>query len=103
MPDDNARELYDLVVYTTNLFLRNAKTFNINILSAEDPTYEALAELVGSIGKVVYALYEDHDPHLAQKAFDYCDVMKKMGLAILAKDELELSKQVAILESKPLV
>lgn len=98
---NNVEHLYGKILETANHFLHNSKRFSVEVLAEENPTYEALANLMAKLAKVIWALADDFDPWLCQKAFDYCDLMQKMGVAINNKDQDELSKLTEILEKRP--
>lgn len=97
----NATELYDLILEGANHFLRNAKAFEIHVLKGHDPSYEEIAEIMGSIASLIYDLADDFDPMLAQKANDYVYLMRKMAIAITNDECVELSRLVQELDAKP--
>jgi len=45
----DAQELYELVLEGASHFLRNAKAFEIHILRGHNPSYEEIAEIMGSL------------------------------------------------------
>lgn len=98
-----ARQLYDKILHVANQFLVNCKLFQIETLAEEDPTYEEVGNAMHDVGKIVYALAEDFDPHMAQKAIEFCHLMKQMGAAIRNQNQVELSGLVATLDRRPFV
>jgi hypothetical protein len=100
--EEAARKLYMEILKTANYFLHNAKHFSVEILAEENPTYEGVAELTDYAAKLVYSLADDFDPMMGQKAFEYCLIMKKMGIAIKNKNQDELSRLADELYRRPL-
>ena len=99
--DEQAQELYELILQTANRFLRNAKMFEMHVLRDHNPTYEELARIMHSITVTITDLVDDKDPMLGQKAKDYTDIMKNMGQAITQNDDNRLKELIGILEKKP--
>lgn len=98
---EKANNIYEEILRTSNKFLRNAKNFNIEVLKTHDPSYAELAQIMHKLAQIIHVLADDIEPMLAQKAFDYANIMEKMALAIKNNNEVELSQQLAILEKKP--
>lgn len=98
--EEDAKQLYAAILQTAMLFLHSSKHFSVDVLAEENPTYEAVADLMTKLGKMIWAIADDFDPLLSQKAFDYCNLMKEMGIAISKKDQLELSRLTAILDKR---
>lgn len=96
-----AQALYDRILRSSNYFLHNCKGFSVEILQMEDPTYAEIAELLRKLARVVIALADDFDPMMGQKAFEYCELMCSMGVAIKNNDQIALERAVTELERKP--
>lgn len=103
MIDDLAKDLYDRILRTANYFLHNCTHFSIDILAAENPSYEDVARIMESLRKILWAIADEFDPMMCQQAFDYCELMSKMGLAISNKDDKLLSEYVEVLKRKPMI
>lgn len=97
----DAQELYELILKVANKFLTNAKRFEISVLRDHNPTYEELAEIMHTVGAMVYDLTSDTDPMIAQKALDYVQIMTKMSIAIRNDDKVGLSNLTLELDQKP--
>jgi hypothetical protein len=98
-----AKELYELILYTANKFLVAARKFEVHILRDFQPSFGELAEICQDIGGLVYDLVFEDDPHLASQCEEYVALMKHLATAIRNGDEDEKLKAVAILEKKPFV
>jgi hypothetical protein len=96
-----AQTLYDEIRQAANHFLHNCSCFPVEILALRNPTYEQIAMALDSLVKVITALADDHDPMMGQKAFEYCLLMKKMGVAINNKDQSALLSLVDEMKRKP--
>lgn len=99
--DAKAEKLYAVILRAANYFLHNCKTYPIEILIEDDPSYEEVAGLAEGLRKILHALMDDLDPQLTQQAYDYCSLMSQMANAINTKDESALTALVTILEKKP--
>lgn len=99
----NAIDLYNKILETANLFLHQSKRFSVDILAEENPSYEALAEMMERLSRILFILADDFDPLICQKAVDYCGFMKQMGLAIKNHNQEELSKLADALEKRPFI
>jgi len=95
-----AEELYELILQTSNQFLKNA-SLDIKVLQSHNPSYEEVAKLMRRLAIIIHELSDDFAPMLAQKAIDYVCIMEKMALAIKNDDPVTLSEQVGILSKKP--
>lgn len=93
--------IYDQIVRTSNQFLHNCKGFSVEILRLEQPTYAEVAEIMRRLARLVVVLSDDFDPMLGQKAYEYCDLMHRMGIAIENGDQVALERWVKELERKP--
>lgn len=98
--EEDAKALYVAILEVAREFLHNSKHFSVEVLAEENPTYEAVAELMSNTARMIWALADDFDPLISQKAYDYCELMTKMGIAISNKDQLELSKLAATLDKR---
>jgi len=98
---EKAQGLYDLIRHTANQFLHNCSTFPIEVLAKENPTYADIADAISKLVPLIALLASDFDPMIGQKAFEYCHLMKQMGVAITKHDQVELSKLVEELKRKP--
>ena len=98
---DRANELYEKILQTANYFLTSANKFSISVLQEFDPSFEELAEIMSIVGRVVYDLIDEFDPHMASKAEDYCICMKKMAIAIRSGNDISLQEAISELERKP--
>lgn len=96
----DAEKLYGMIKDTANHFLHNAKHFSVELLSEDNPSFEELADIMARVAKIIWALADDFDPWLCTKAFDYSDLMQKMGAAIKNKDQDELTKLTEILDKR---
>lgn len=96
-----AQMLYDEVLTTANLFLHNCKTFSIEMLKMEDPSYAQVAKVMRKVVTMITFLADDFDPMMGQKAFEYCELMHKIGVAIECSDDVALKVHVAELDRRP--
>lgn len=83
------------------MFLVSANRFTIVALQKFDPSFEDLAKIMQSLGKIVYDLADEVDPLIAAQAMDYCNLMNRMAVAIRNHDTTSLSEAVKELEKKP--
>jgi len=97
----NAQELYDAILRTANQFWHNGKHFSVEILKAENPSYAEVAEIMKKLAVILTVLSDDFDPMMGQKAFEYCELMRRMGVAIQNSDQIELTKLVGELDRRP--
>lgn len=99
-----ARKLYERILQTANGFLHQSKFFSIEILQAENPTYEEVAEFALELAEFVWILSDDgDDPMLHQKALEYASLMHLMGKAITKGDSEELKRLTSLLDGKPML
>lgn len=96
-----AQELYDAILRTANRFWHNGKHFTVEMLKAEDPSYTEVAEIMKKLSVIITVLADDFDPMMGQKAFEYCELMRRMGVAIQNEDQIELTKLVDELDRRP--
>lgn len=87
---EKAKVLYDQVLRTSNMFLHNCKYFSVEILQLDQPAYTEIAEMMQAIPRIIFDLADDFDPMLAQKASEYCALMRNIGIAIADGDQLAL-------------
>lgn len=97
----SAERLYEVILRTSNHFLHNCRGFSVEILRLERPTYAEVAEIMRKVGRIVVALSDDFDPMMGQKAFEYCELMAKIGVAIDNNDQIGLERLVTELERRP--
>lgn len=100
---DSAQILYDKIRQVANSFLHNAKTFPLEVLQLENPTYEQVAEIMVLISLILTEISLHTDPMLGQKATEYASLMRRMGKAITAGDEEELQSCVTELDKRSLL
>jgi len=96
-----AQMLYDEVLRTSNRFLHNCQNFSIEVLRMENPTYAQVAKVMRKVATFITLLADDFDPMMGQKAFEYCELMHKIGVAIETNDHLALKIHVAELDRRP--
>ena len=101
--EKEAKELYEFILLSASKFLQRSKFFNIEILQAENPTYEEIAEFALELAEIVRALSDDFDPMLHQKALEYASLMHLMGKAIAKCDREELERLIGLLDRKPML
>ncbi len=99
--DEDAEKLYETILKAANYFLHNCKTYPIEILADEDPSYEDIARFSEQIRKILHALMDDIDPSITMQAAEYCQIMEDMANAIVQKDDASLEGLVETLEKKP--
>lgn len=97
------RELYSKILEFANYFLVSAKRYEIRELQNFDPSFEELAEIMTELGRLVYDLVFEQDPHLASQSEDYVLLMKNMAVAIGKDDKPELTRLINELEGKSFV
>jgi len=100
---EQAQELYEKILTAANMFLRNAKLFEMRALQDHDPSYVELAKIMTQLAGIITTLIDDEDPLLAQKATDYVTLMMKMSLAIRNGDDIGLKSLTAELDKKPFI
>jgi hypothetical protein len=93
--------LYEEVIRTSNYFLHNCKNFPMEVLKAEDPSYAELASGMRRLGAIIRVVADEFDPMMGQKAFEYCELMTNMGIAIDAGDQVVLDALISELQRKP--
>lgn len=98
---NKAQKLYDEVLRTANRFLYEAKGFSVEILKWEDPSFAEVAEIMRKVSRLIIALADDFDPMMGQKAFEYCELMHKIGVAIDNGDQVALDLALVELERRP--
>jgi hypothetical protein len=96
-----AERLYEVIIRESNRFLHNCKHFQITVLQDSNPTYAEVAELMGKVAGLLKVVADDFDPMMHQKAHEYCELMRLMGVAIRDSNEIELSRLVSELERRP--
>lgn len=97
----SAELLYNEVLRTSNRFLHNCKNFSVEILQLENPSYAEVAEIMRKVAKIVIALADDFDPMMGQKAYEYCELMHQIGVAISNGDQVALHTALKELERRP--
>ena len=97
----SAHILYETVIRTSNSFLHNCKTFPMDMLKGEDPSYAQLAKMMRRVATIITLLADSFDPMMGQKAAEYCELMTKMGIAIDNSDQVDLDRLVVELQRKP--
>lgn len=98
---EDAQRLYELILRNANIFLTNARYFEMNVLQGTNPTYDEIAKIMKAVSDVIRDVVDEIDPILAQKAIDYTTIMGRMGEAINAGDQDTLDALVLELEQKP--
>jgi hypothetical protein len=96
-----AQMLYDEVLRTSNRFLYNCKGFSVEVLKLEDPSFAEVAEIMRKVARIIIALADDFDPMMGQKAFEYCELMHGIGVAIVNGDQVALERALGELERRP--
>lgn len=96
-----AQDLYDRVLQTANRFLTAGKLYSVQFLAKENPTFSEVAALMSQVVDIIEALSHRFDPMMHAKALEYCSYMVKMGAAIAAKDQPEVTKLCQELDRKP--
>lgn len=97
----DAKKLYDSILKTSNTFLYNCKYFAMPVLQEEDPSYAEMARHMKKVATIIHIVADEFDPMMCHKAFEYCELMTAMGVAVDSGDKLLLSRLVAELERKP--
>lgn len=101
-------EAYQHILHTANGVLRNCRTFNIEILQLEDPSYEEIAEqitVIAGILETISTAFPD-DPegyHRASKAMEYAFQITRIAKAIRRGNEELLEKLTGELDGRPFV
>jgi hypothetical protein len=101
--EKEAKELYQFILQSANGFLHRSKFFSIEILQAENPTYEEIATFALELAEIVRVLSDDFDSMLHQKALEYASIMHLMGKAIAKCDREELKRLIDQLDRKPMI
>lgn len=96
-----AQMLYDEVLRTSNRFLYNCKGFSVEVLALEDPSFAEVAEVMRKVARIIAAIADDFDPMMGQKAVEYCELMRGIGVAIANADQVGLERSLGELERKP--
>lgn len=100
---ETARGLYELVVETANHFLTAGRRFEVHVLQNLDPSFEELAEIMEELGKMVYDVMLDEDPHLASQSNDYVHLMGQLAIAIKTGNESDKDRLISELEQKSFI
>jgi hypothetical protein len=98
---EQARALYGEVLRTSNHFLHNCGHFSVEVLQDEDPSYADLAKVMSRIAVIITLLADEFDPMMGQKAFEYCELMTRMGIAINEGNQVVLTQLTAELARRP--
>lgn len=96
-----AQKLYNEILRTANYFLHNSTHFSVELLARENPSYQEVAAVMSQVRGILNSLVTDFDPMMCEKAFNYCNLMTQMGVAISNKNQLELSKLATQLGELP--
>lgn len=96
-----AQMLYDQVLRTANRFLYNCKGFSVEILKLEDPSFAQVADIMRKAARIIAAIADDFDPMMGQKANEYCELMRKIGVAIENGEQVALEHALVELERRP--
>lgn len=97
---------YENILGTANRILRNCRTFTINRLQEEDPTYEQIAEHLRDVANVIGAVHQAY-PHDAEgfrtaaKAKEYATNVANIAAAIKLGDSALLKEFTVELERRP--
>jgi hypothetical protein len=97
----DAQGLYDLLLQVSNELLYNCKHYRIELLQRHWPSYKEIAVAMRELSGIITVLADDFDPMMGQKAFEYCELMSGIGVAIERLDEVRLFRLVAELERRP--
>lgn len=93
-------DVYNQVLHSANLVLRNCKNFTISVLQLEDPTYAQIAEQLKDLCDILDDL-SDSDPDLKiAKAREYADHVRLIAAAIEIEDEESLNRHVQELDRR---
>lgn len=96
-----AQHLYEIVLRVSNHFLHNCKTFSIEVLQLDEPTYAELAQIMKKAAGIIELLVDEFDPMMGQKAHEYCELMRLIGVAIEQDDEIGLRRHLVELDRRP--
>jgi hypothetical protein len=96
-----AQQLYDGILRTANRFLYEAKGFSVEVLKWEDPSFAEVAAVSIRIAEIITLIADDFDPMMGQKATEYCELMRKIGVAIEEDDQVALDRALVELERRP--
>jgi hypothetical protein len=97
----DAQRLYDLILQASNELLYNCKHYRIELLRRHRPSYKEIAVAMKELSGIITVLADDFDPLMGQKAFEYCELMSGIGVAIERFEEVGLFRLVAELERRP--
>lgn len=98
-----AQHLYDGILRTANRFLYEAKGFSVEVLKWENPSFAEVAEISARVAEIITLIADDFDPMMGQKATEYCELMRKIGVAIDKDDQVALDQALVELERRPCV
>lgn len=98
-----AQELWQLVLGTAWWFLQNCKTFQMEELRTQNPTYSNIAEIMGQVAEILKKYVDDIDPMVTWRSSDFCTLMSKIGEAINSKNEEELESLIAQLKERSFI
>lgn len=96
-----AQHLYDGILRTANRFLYEAKGFSVEVLKWEDPSFAEVAEISTRVAEIITLIADDFDPMMGQKATEYCELLRKIGVAIEEDDQVALDQALVELERRP--
>lgn len=93
-------EVYDLVIAGANRVLRNCKTFSIEVLKLDDPSYTQVASHLRVLCEILEDLDDEDIDLRVTKALEYANHVRLIAAAIDKGDQEILDRLVRELDKR---
>ncbi|MEA3250173.1 MAG: hypothetical protein U9Q35_01115 [Pseudomonadota bacterium] len=91
--------IYELVLGGANRVLRNCRTFSVEVLKLDDPTYTQIASHLRKLCEILEDLDDDSEMRVT-KALEYTNHIRLIAAAIDTGDQEVLDRHVGELEKR---
>lgn len=91
--------IYEAIIAGANRVLRNCKTFSIEVLKLDDPSYTEIASHLRKLSEILEELDDDRDLRVT-KALEYTNHIRLIADAIDTGDQAVLDRHVEALDRR---